>query len=502
MQDINLVLEYKIVELPAPVPSVHNDILSDFRSCESGELPGALAIALERAESAHRANLERLTAIRGTRVQINLNLGNIPRIFVRLSALSERLLALSDSDTQHAQPYRDGMQALTAKIKQQQRALTGALFTLDRMVRLYGRHILLQSYTTHFLRDPVTQERVSQGRKPSMTGLSTTAFSLAEEEWTLATPASIAQARGEGNSRTRLQEPFAIIPMPHRAFPLHCQSNRVSLEGVSRYVPLKAHTVYDDRPVRFTIYGWSHCHQDSAVLEGIHQLMNLGYVLTDLSPFRTQKNTNIRSIRLTSNVMHDQLWQCLLCRLIELPSGIPSAIKAVVPDPSPSDPPMYHTWGVLNPDYPAFEPSQFPLELEKRFEERDIHLLFNPQRLRPEWLDTISVSGVCDIVFRSTSSPLRWPTTFRRWPPPRNRFLPFRLPFLLSRLLLALETFLMSYIHLTLFLCVLRLPLLPVLALPSLMTCFPQFVRKLFILIWAFPPLMLLVPLFLSRIRP
>ena len=114
------------------IPSWHNEILGDFHSCESGELPGALARALERAEVAHRANLENLTAIRGKRVQINLTLGNIPRIFVRLSALSERLLALSASDTQHAQPYRDGIQALTAKIKHQQQALTGALFTLDK----------------------------------------------------------------------------------------------------------------------------------------------------------------------------------------------------------------------------------------------------------------------------------------------------------------------------------------------------------------------------------
>ena len=97
-----------------------------------------------------------------------------------------------------------------------------------------------------------------------------------------------------------------------------------------------------------------------------------------------------------------------VCRLIELPSGVPVAIKAVVPDPSPSDPPLYHTWGVLNHAYPAFEPHQFPLELETRFEELGIHLLFNPQRLRPEWLDTISVSGVCDIVFRSTTDLLRY----------------------------------------------------------------------------------------------
>jgi hypothetical protein len=63
---------------------------------------------------------------------------------------------------------------------------------------------------------------------------------------------------------------------------------------------------------------------------------------------------------------------------------------------------MYHTWGVHNPDHPAFEPSKFPLELEARFVKLGIHLHFNPQRLRPEWMDTISVSGICDIVFRST----------------------------------------------------------------------------------------------------
>ena len=43
LQDINMVLEYEILELPATVPSVHNNILSYFRSCASGELPGALA---------------------------------------------------------------------------------------------------------------------------------------------------------------------------------------------------------------------------------------------------------------------------------------------------------------------------------------------------------------------------------------------------------------------------------------------------------------------------
>ena len=159
------------------------------------------------------------------------------------------------------------------------------------------------------------------------------------------------------------------------------------------------------------------------MLDGIHQLMNLGFDLSEVSPFRTQKNSNIRSVRVTSNVMHDQLWMMLLSRLIELPSGVPCAVKAVVPSPSLSSAPMYHTWGVLNPDYPAFKPSEFQLGLETRFEQLGIHLLFNPQRLRPEWFDTICTSGICDIVFRSTGDIVKY-----------QELLPSAKPFLLSKI--------------------------------------------------------------------
>jgi hypothetical protein len=278
LEDVKLVLEFIISDPPAPVPAIQTEIVGMFRSSEPSELPGALAKAIARAEEVHLANLERLTALRGERVSINLHLQNIPRIYVRLTAVHERLLALVEADAQLALPFREAIKALTAKIKQQQQALTGALFNLDRMVRLYGRHILIQSFTNHFLRESSTEERVTQGRKPPMVGLSTTAFPLAEEEWPLATSASIARARSEGNARTRRQEPFALIPMPQRAFPLHCQSPRVALDGVSRYQPLKAHSIYDDHPVRLTLYGWSQSHQDAAVLEGIQKLRDLAWL--------------------------------------------------------------------------------------------------------------------------------------------------------------------------------------------------------------------------------
>jgi hypothetical protein len=113
-----MVLDYETQALPSPVPSVHNEILGEFRNQEPGDLPGALASALERSESARRANLASLNMIRGNSVQINLN--------------------LSESDC-----YRVSAKDMTTKIKPQQQALIGALFELDRMVRLCGRHLLL-----------------------------------------------------------------------------------------------------------------------------------------------------------------------------------------------------------------------------------------------------------------------------------------------------------------------------------------------------------------------
>jgi hypothetical protein len=65
--DVHMVLEYEIQELLPPTPSIHNEIVGVFRNQEPGDLLGALASALERSESAHKANLASLTVIKGHR---------------------------------------------------------------------------------------------------------------------------------------------------------------------------------------------------------------------------------------------------------------------------------------------------------------------------------------------------------------------------------------------------------------------------------------------------
>jgi hypothetical protein len=107
--------------------------------------------------------------------------------------------------------------------------------------------------------------------------------------------------------------------------------------------------------------------------------------------------------------MHDQLWECLLRRVICLPNNVRVAIKAVIPETQHGATPLYHTWGDLNPAYTGeVTPLSFPLAVEADMAQQGIHMHMNPQHLRGEWLDTISECGTPGIVFRSTSELLAY----------------------------------------------------------------------------------------------
>ena len=106
------------------------------------------------------------------------------------------------------------------------------------------------------------------------------------------------------------------------------------------------------------------------ILEGI-RLLNWG--LSDITSCRTQKASNIRWLRLTSASIHDQLWECLLRRVICLPNNVRVAIKAVIPETQRGATPLYHTWGVLNRDFTG-----------------TLLLSASPLQWRPTWLNKAS----------------------------------------------------------------------------------------------------------------
>jgi hypothetical protein len=58
-------------------------------------------------------------------------------------------------------------------------------------------------------------------------------------------------------------------------------------------------------------------------------------------------------------------WIASFARVIYLPNRVKVAIKAVAPEAQHGATPLYHTWGVLNPDVTGeVTPLSFPLDVE------------------------------------------------------------------------------------------------------------------------------------------
>ena len=306
-------------------------------------------------------------------------------------------------------PYRLSLQQMLLHLPTHVARISAAGKTANDTHLTLTRHLLIQSHRVAHLTSDDVKDRVTQGRTPRILGLSNEAYALDHLEWLTASAETIARIRSDGPQRQRRQEPFALLPPLEQAYPLHCDSEHISLQGVDPYLPGAPQTAFESEPVRLTLYAWNLQCTDDQILEGIRLLNNTNWGLSDITSCRTQKASNIRWLRLTSASMHDQLWECLLRRVICLPNNVRVAIKAVIPETQHGATPLYHTWGVLNPDYTGeVTPLSFPLAVEADMAQQGIHMHMNPQRLRGEWLDTISACGTPDIVFRSTSDLLAY----------------------------------------------------------------------------------------------
>jgi hypothetical protein len=94
------------------------------------------------------------------------------------------------------------------------------------------------------------------------------------------------------------------------------------------------------------------------------------------------------------------LWKFPLLRSFKLKNGVTVAMKITLP-PSGLVPSYFHTWGVAKPACNEWAVSGIPLAAEDYFKSKGIYLAFNYQKLLPNWIDMITHSGICDIMFRT-----------------------------------------------------------------------------------------------------
>jgi hypothetical protein len=98
--------------------------------------------------------------------------------------------------------------------------------------------------------------------------------------------------------------------------------------------------------------------------------------------------------------MTNSLWKFFLLRCFKLNNGITVAIKVTLP-PAGLVPSFFHASGVANPNCKEWSFTGIPLAAEDYFKSKGIYLALNCQKLLPNWIDMITHSGVCDIMFRS-----------------------------------------------------------------------------------------------------
>ena len=249
---------------------------------------------------------------------------------------------------------------------------------------------------------------------PTLVGVSSTGYPIDCKQWLTASHGTIADCRTAGPSRARPQEPFASLPVTHQAFPLHCDSPMVTPTGLTILTPGPCNPllIEENNRVYLVIYGW----EAASETELFTGLQDLPFDIVDASAVKMQRSTQIRNVTCFARNMTNTLWKFLLLRSFKLKNGVTVAMKITLPPPG-LVPSYFHTWGVANPSCNEWAVTGIPLAAEEYFRSIGIHLAFNCQKLLPNWIDMITHSGVCDIVFRSKADLDAYRAHDNQWKP-------------------------------------------------------------------------------------
>ena len=220
---------------PLPLPSIQNEIVTQFRKAAKEDLPEVLAAVTLLASEQLEQSKRMATTMADTMTSCSDLIHESQVICDDLEALLERLTAVDAVANAMAFPYRLSLQQMLLHLPTHVARISAAGKTANDTHLTLTRHLLIQSHRVAHLTSDDVKDRVTQGRTPRILGLSNEAYALDHLEWLTASAETIARIRSDGPQRQRRQEPFALLPPLEQAYPLHCDSEHISLQGVDPY---------------------------------------------------------------------------------------------------------------------------------------------------------------------------------------------------------------------------------------------------------------------------
>ena len=387
-------------DLPEIPPSISRNLIKALREGQKSMDTAILnELTISACENA-TATVDASNELKEYNAHLGKLIEEIPPLIDQIDALTNKLATCTASDEENQNllfQYKLALSKLSGDLKKTQEAIPGLSLNASARYHLSIRKALLRNFRYSTLSWHSAAEISAGQTYPQLVGVSSTGYSLNCTDWGKASHTSIQECRAEGPQRPRPQEPFAMLPVTHQAFPLHCDTPLVTASGLTLFKPVQCNplVVDQDGRVQLVIYGWS-ATTETALFTG---LQRLPFDILNSSPVKTQRSTQIKNITCYARNMTNTLWKFLTHRSFKLQNDITVAMKVTVP-PSGALPTYYHAWGVINPDCEEWSVTGLPLAAETFFQGRGINVIFNCQKLQPNWIDMITNAGTCDIVFR------------------------------------------------------------------------------------------------------
>jgi hypothetical protein len=288
--------------LPEIPPSVSRALIKDLRDgnrTTNTSIINDLAItAIENATATPNAciDLKKYDEYLGKQME------EIPPLIIAIDTLATKLATITSNDDEETNllfQHKLALTKLSGDLTKTKEAIPGLSLNATARHHQAVRKAMLRNFRYITLAWHSASEIAAGATYPQLVDVSSTGYPIDCSRWVTASHDSIQECRAEGPSRHRPQEPFAMLPVTHQAFPLHCDTPLVTASGLTLFTPMACNPIVVEQHERvyLVIYGWSAATEVN-LFTGLQQLpfdlLNTGSVKTQRSTQTDQESYMLR----------------------------------------------------------------------------------------------------------------------------------------------------------------------------------------------------------------